>query len=654
MISLSNQINRQMHRFVLLSIPVLLFFISPAIAQEQIFEWVPGQSDVGPPHPLFQVSDLPPYAPGFQRGAPSIAGPIDLDGDGKVEVVLTDYSGGGRAHVLESLGDGNWELTYSSLSINLKSNSIDQARGVGVGDLDGDGFGEIYVFVGEDSLALNSPDGAAITTFLKGPSLGILEATGDNTFSFLPDFWNFDTDVPERLHTEQITVADVDGDEINELLFGNSSAENQYDSWYILTANDLGTSLSTFTLEARFSTRATEDYDPVDRGGGGAFGIVPADLDGDGTYEIALSSWNSMNFTNLDVTGPDTYVNPEGENAYYQASVDDDVPFFGCTVVDMDENGDDEIYCPSYLTRGLVIINYESGEDPLVITEENVVFPLVNDVSDWGLTHGDIDKDGIPELIGTGRPYTPEEFAAGNPPRPVTIVDYDGTGNVEDPSSYKVRHIEFEMPEGMIFDTVNRDSAGIQSTYFTTTYLDDLLGEPGLRFGKFAYLGDTDEDGHNEVAASVSGVPDSVYVYNEVFNPADSSYTRTTESAVPHPFRSFMLVLSGEGLTPTFITGDKVIVPTDFELHSNYPNPFNPATTFSFTLPLDRRVSVRVYDITGRLIRTLISDEQFVQGTHSVTWDGLSDTGTAVSSGQYVYTLEWGQFRHSRPMVLVK
>ncbi len=638
-----------MHRFVLLSFTSLLFFISPAIAQEQVFEWVPGQSDVGPIHPLFQVPDLPPYAPGLHRSAPSISRPFDLDGDGKIEVVLTDYSGGGRAHVLENLGDGTWELIYSSLSMNLESNSTENARGVGVGDLDGDGFGEIYVFIGHDI-----PEDSGINAVLEGPRLGILEATGDNTFSFLPDLWDFDMDVPDRFRTEQITVADVDGDGIDELLFGNNGADNRYDSWYIVTANDLGTPLTTITLEARFSSRATEDYDPVDRGGGSAFGIVPADLDGDGTYEIALSSWNFLNFTNIDVTGPDTYVSSEGENINYYASEIDDVPYFGCTVVDMDENGDDEVYCPSFEDRSLAIINYESGEDPLMITEENVIYPLLNDVSDWGLTHGDIDKDGIPELIGTGRPYTPAEFAAGNPPRPVTIVDYDGMGNVEDPSSYKVSHIEFEMPEGMIFDTVNRDSAGVQSTYLTTTYEDDELGAGGLLFGKFAYLGDTDEDGHNEVAVSISGVPDSVYVYNEVFNPADSSYTRTTESAVPHPFRSFMLVLSGEGLTPTFITGDKVIVPSDFELHSNYPNPFNPSTTFSFELPLDKRVSVKVYDVTGRLVRTLINDEQFAEGTHSVTWDGFSDSGMAVSSGQYVYTLEWGQFRHSRSMVLVR
>ena len=102
------------------------------------------------------------------------------------------------------------------------------------------------------------------------------------------------------------------------------------------------------------------------------------------------------------------------------------------------------------------------------------------------------------------------------------------------------------------------------------------------------------------------------------------------------------------------ISHDRIIIPSDFELHGNYPNPFNPSTTFSFTLPLDKRVSVRVYDMTGRLVRTLINDEYYAEGTHSVVWNGLSDSGHAVASGQYIYTLEWGQFRHTRRMVLVK
>ena len=71
--------------------------------------------------------------------------------------------------------------------------------------------------------------------------------------------------------------------------------------------------------------------------------------------------------------------------------------------------------------------------------------------------------------------------------------------------------------------------------------------------GKMVYLGDVDGDGHNEVAMSFQGVADSVYVFNEVFNPADSTYTRTVAEVKAHPYRAFMRVLSGDGISTSDI-----------------------------------------------------------------------------------------------------
>lgn len=626
---------------------VFLYATESSIAQKVVFEWTPSTTEA------FTEDDVPAYTPGFQAGAPSIVGPADLDNDGKIEVILTDYSGGGRVHVLESAGADTWELIYSSPTLNPESGATNNARGVGFGDLDDDGMGEFYVFTG-----LNIPEDSPIKTAVPNPGLAVVEATGDNTFSDFPNFWDFDGDLPSRFWTEQITVADVDGDEISELLFGNNGSNNIYDGWYVVTASDLGTSLASFNLEKRWTSRS-DSVDMVGRGGGSAYGIIPADLDGDGAHEIVLSSWNYMSLYVIGVDGPDSYIDSERENAQYYAvplAIDnDDISYFGCVVVDIDKNGDHEVYCPSNITADLTILNYEQGEDPLKILDDNVVYQTIKEkVSRWGLTAGDIDQDGKLELIGTGDPYTPQDFADGSPPKWARIVHYDGSGDVEDANSYQVEEIEFPMPMGTIFDTVNRDSAGVKTTYMTSTYNPDDLGSLGIRATKFAFLGDVDNDGHTEVAMSLSGIPDSIYVYNEEYSATDSMYVRTdTLSATPNPNRVFMMVMSSDGIS-TSISNDRVIVPTDFELHSNYPNPFNPSTSFSFTLPLDKRVSVRIYDMNGRLIRTLINDEFYSQGTHSVIWNSLSDAGTQVASGQYIYTLEWGQFRQARRMVLVK
>jgi len=93
--------------------------------------------------------------------------------------------------------------------------------------------------------------------------------------------------------------------------------------------------------------------------------------------------------------------------------------------------------------------------------------------------------------------------------------------------------------------------------------------------------------------------------------------------------------------------------PTQFDLYPNYPNPFNPRTSIPYSLPEDTRVSVRVYDVSGRAVKTLI-DIQQTAGLHTVTWDGRDEGGRCVSSGIYFIRLEAGDFRKVRKITLVR
>ena len=88
-------------------------------------------------------------------------------------------------------------------------------------------------------------------------------------------------------------------------------------------------------------------------------------------------------------------------------------------------------------------------------------------------------------------------------------------------------------------------------------------------------------------------------------------------------------------------------------LHPNYPNPFNPETTISYSLERSGNVKIEVYNVKGQLVRTLINEAQNA-GKHSAVWNGKDDHNRSVASGIYYYKLTAGSFTSTKKMVLMK
>ena len=101
----------------------------------------------------------------------------------------------------------------------------------------------------------------------------------------------------------------------------------------------------------------------------------------------------------------------------------------------------------------------------------------------------------------------------------------------------------------------------------------------------------------------------------------------------------------GELLTPA---EEETLPVRTYELRQNYPNPFNPLTTLEFSVPMRSRVTVRLYDVTGREVMTLV-DEDLDPGRHQVVMDA-----EGLSSGVYYYRMRAGRFVESRKLVLLK
>jgi PKD repeat protein len=94
-------------------------------------------------------------------------------------------------------------------------------------------------------------------------------------------------------------------------------------------------------------------------------------------------------------------------------------------------------------------------------------------------------------------------------------------------------------------------------------------------------------------------------------------------------------------------------IPDHFELEQNYPNPFNPATTIRYSLPEVSYVKIVILDVLGNQVRTLVDNEKGI-GSHSVSWDGNNDKGNPVSSGQYFYMMNAGNFIQKLKMLLIR
>jgi hypothetical protein len=93
--------------------------------------------------------------------------------------------------------------------------------------------------------------------------------------------------------------------------------------------------------------------------------------------------------------------------------------------------------------------------------------------------------------------------------------------------------------------------------------------------------------------------------------------------------------------------------PRQLALHQNHPNPFNPSTSIRFDLPETAHVKLRIYDVGGRLVRSLV-DESLLPEFYALTWDGRDEQSREVGSGVYFYRLDVGDRVLTRRLVLIR
>ena len=581
----------------------------------------------------------PPLLPGTAadsvlNGLTSIRGctfDTDIDGDGMGEIVVSNYNDHGHVHVFEVVANDSIKLVWTSPTLPNGDGST--PRTAVVGDLDNDGRKEIIFQSNSNGIYIFEWDGVV---------------GSDNygtTYSALIDT-NYLANATGN--AEYMEVADVDGDGKNELVVAYNASSNATDGYYIISANgnwntdDPG--FSSFNVEYHGNRN---DLGKYGLSGGSPYAMVTANLDGTGPLETLVHAYNYKDVTILHVDSADHYslCDTTNNKQNIMLTSGDAAALFGGVAFDIDRDGRQEIYLPTYgsTDRGRVdMIHYDQGSNINEIDSTNVfsidLKPMIGSLNIFGAGYGDIDGDHNFEIYtSTSYPYN------------VVSLEFQQGGNKTDPASWTQRVLY--AGDSTIYSAMTiRDSASASGGFLDTTRTVDGSFVSKL----YAHHTDIDGDGFEDIILPYQALSDSISMTKYTWN-ADSAWYDTLTYKIVNPKRWGLRVIEGSANITGVETKDlTIIMPDQYQLMQNYPNPFNPSTTIRFQLPIKDRISLKIFDMLGREVRTLINQEDYPAGPSQIVWNGKNNAGQQVASGTYFYSLIYGNFHKTMKMSLVK
>ncbi len=246
------------------------------------------------------------------------------------------------------------------------------------------------------------------------------------------------------------------------------------------------------------------------------------------------------------------------------------------------------------------------------------------------------DGPGCLTQVESSRPYGSHVFSCADEWDPISLldcgsicVDAGGIDACEGITPVELARFEITLADGQV-----------QLEWQTTA---EFVGH---RFDLFRReLDRTESVRINDVEIEATGGDRSRYVFVDQTAAIGHTYEYRLESIDPSGGRR-----ETAGTVQVTVAGN---LSRQLILHQNRPNPFNPSSVIAFELPAPGRVSLRIYDATGRLVRSLV-DGMLERGRHDVEWSGEDELGHAAGSGVYIYRLETGGMSLTRRMVLLR
>ena len=287
------------------------------------------------------------------------------------------------------------------------------------------------------------------------------------------------------------------------------------------------------------------------------------------------------------------------------------------------------------LTNSIVWNN--SGENNFGSTDGTGTLNITYSDIDGGFDgEGNIDTDPLfTDASGGDYSITPD-----SPCKDAGTADTDGDG-VDDVTDYNG-----SAPDMGAFETSIPAVTGF-TLYPSSDYVI-LTWNPTTEDGFQYYLLErsTDEEFTENVASNY--VTDSYYEDNDLEFDTEYFY-RVSYNVGDWSEYSEVLSVTLEAVN----VDDGEQLPTVYALHQNYPNPFNPVTNLSYDLPEDAMVNITIFDMMGKVVRTLVNGQQSA-GYKRLQWSATNNSGHPISAGLYIYTIQAGDFSQTRKMILLK
>jgi len=555
----------------------------------------------------------------------------DLNGDSIPEIVFAS-----PAVLFGDQGTNNF-IDISSNQQNLKFQVANDPQSLTSADFDNDGKIDIAVGCASQSHSVSIVKNISTSSDIKVssafaiPSLGNFRGMRDfnrdgnseiitagnhfisfyrNTSSITFDFSKLGTyESPYYLNFSSESYADFNNDDKLDIVangkYGPSDSEITYGNIVLLKNNS---TKNTFTFIA----------DSIDIVGGRPLSNQLADFNGDGKMDIIIYRKRFdglINYYSLLILENNCSIDSMKFSPSYtiEGNVADPA------IADFDNDTLVDLIIPNSLN----IFHNESSPDKISFSDQGKVSSSLGPMEN--LYCNDFDKDGLIDL-----------FAIMNHNTGYYIFKNKSVpGNIrfEDPIYYPPSVF---LSTYALFNDINDDNKTdiiICNSRRQFSILENISIPGSIQFspvfpgtiilGKTFWIYDLDDDGYKEIIARDSFLDNQWKILR----------TLTT------PF--------------TIIKNISKDFPASYELEQNYPNPFNPTTTINYILPKNTEVSLKIYNVLGQLVRTLVDTKQMA-GNYSIRWDGADEYGRSVASGVYLYSLRAGEFVQVRKMLFVQ